>query len=99
MTKNNHQIADYDAALNAKFGVENTPERIEAEEKAYMLYAGKALADARKNVKITQTELAQRMKCSRSHISRIERGLANPKFSIYYRMMNALGYKMDIIIP
>lgn len=99
MTKNNHQIADYDAVIDAEFGTENMSEQIVAAEKAYTLYAGKVLADARKNVKITQVELAQRMKCSRSYISRIERGLANPKFSIYHRMMNALGYRMDIVVP
>ena len=35
MQINNHQIVDYDAVLDAKFGAEGTPERAEAEEKAY----------------------------------------------------------------
>lgn len=35
MQINNHQLIDYDAFLNAKFGAEGTPERMEAEEKAY----------------------------------------------------------------
>lgn len=99
MTKNNYQIANYDAVIDTEFGAENTLEQIAATEKAYTLYAGKALADVRKNVKITQAELAQRMKCSRSYISRIERGLTDPKFSIYHQMMNALGYRMDIVVP
>jgi hypothetical protein len=34
MQTNNHQIIDYDAVLDAKFGAEGTPSRIEAEEKA-----------------------------------------------------------------
>ena len=32
MQINNHQIVDYDAVLDAKFGAEGTPERAEAEE-------------------------------------------------------------------
>ena len=35
MQINNHQIVDYDAVLDAKFGAEGTPERAEAEEKAF----------------------------------------------------------------
>ena len=35
MQINNHQIVDYDAVLDAKFGAEGTPERAEAEEKDY----------------------------------------------------------------
>ena len=38
MQINNHQIVDYDAVLDAKFGAEGTPERAEAEEKAYAFY-------------------------------------------------------------
>ena len=33
MQINNHQIVDYDAVLDAKFGAEGTPERAEAEER------------------------------------------------------------------
>ena len=40
MQINNHQIVDYDAVLDAKFGAEGTPERAEAEEKAYAFYTG-----------------------------------------------------------
>ena len=32
MQINNHQIVDYDAVLDAKFGAEGTPERAEAED-------------------------------------------------------------------
>lgn len=38
MQINNHQIVDYDAVLDAKFGAEGTFERAEAEEKAYAFY-------------------------------------------------------------
>ena len=38
MQTNNHKIFDYDAVLDAKFGKEGTPERIQAEEAAYSFY-------------------------------------------------------------
>ena len=47
MQINNHQIVDYDAVLDAKFGAEGTPERAEAEEKAYacLLYTSPSPRD------------------------------------------------------
>ena len=38
MKTNNHQIKDYDAVLDAKFGKIGTPERMQAEEDAYAFY-------------------------------------------------------------
>lgn len=41
MQTNNHQINDYDAVLDAKFGKPGTPERHVAEAEAARLYYGK----------------------------------------------------------
>jgi hypothetical protein len=60
METNNHQIVDYDAVLDAKFGKEGTPSRMEAEEKAFAFYTGKIIEDARKKSHITQAELGRR---------------------------------------
>lgn len=38
MKTNNHQIKDYDAVLDAKFGKTGTPERMQAEKDAYAFY-------------------------------------------------------------
>ena len=53
MQTNNHKIVDYDLVLDAKFGKEGTPERIQAEEAAYSFYSGQILQDARKEAKVT----------------------------------------------
>lgn len=93
--KNNHQVVDYDAVLDAKFGVEGTVSRIEAEEKAIAFYTGHIIEDARKKVNITQAELARRIGADRSYISRIEKGQTEPKASTLYRIMNALGFRVE----
>ncbi len=95
MQINNHQIVDYDAVLDAKFGAEGTPERAEAEEKAYAFYTGQIIEDARKKAKITQAELARRIGSDRSYISRVESGQTEPKVSTFYRIMNALGCRIE----
>ena len=93
MQINNHQLVDYDVVLDAKFGAEGTPERAEA--KAYAFYTGQIIEDARKKAKITQAELARRIGSDRSYISRVESGQTEPKVSTFYRIMNALGCRIE----
>lgn len=95
MQENNHQLVDYDVVLDAKFGAEGTESRIEAEEKAIAFYTGQVIEDARKKVKITQAELARRIGSDRAYISRIEKGQTEPKASTLYRIMNALGFRVE----
>lgn len=95
MQTNNHQIVDYDAILDAKFGKEGTRSRIEAEERALAFYTGQIVGDARKKARITQAELARRIGSDRAYISRIESGKIEPKASTLYRIMTALGFQIE----
>ena len=95
MQTNNHKIVDYDAVLDAKFGAKGTITRTEAEENAYAFYTGQIIEDARKKAKISQAELARRIGSDRSYISRVESGQTEPKISTFYRIMNALGCKIE----
>jgi DNA-binding XRE family transcriptional regulator len=94
--KNDHQIRDYDAVLDAEFGAPGTPERIEAEDQAYAFYSGQILRDARKEEKVTQAELAARIGSTKSYISKIENGLMIPSVSTFYRILSALGLQVSI---
>ena len=95
MQTNNHKIADYDHVLDAEFGAPGTPERIEAEEKAYAFYTGQIIEDARKKAGITQAELARRIGSNRSYISHVEKGVTEPRISTFYRIMNALDVRIE----
>jgi len=96
MQTNNHKIVDYDAVLDAKFGKEGTPSRIAAEEKAFAFYTGQIIEQARKEAKMTQTELAEKVGSSKSYISRIETGRTEPKISTFYRIASALGRSIEL---
>lgn len=96
MQTNNHQIFDYDAVLDARFGKKGTASRAEAEEKAYAFYTSQIIEDARKKAKISQAELARRIGSDRSYISRVESGQTEPKVSTFYRIMNALGCQIEL---
>ena len=99
MEINNHKIVDYDAVLDAEFGKEGTPERAKVEEEAYAFYTSQILQDARKEAKVSQQELASRIGSTKSYISRIETGLVMPSVATFYRIMNALGMRIEILKP
>ena len=99
METNNHQITDYDIVLDAKFGKEGTPERAKAEDEAYAFYTSQILVEARKEAKMTQSELAKRVGTNKSYMSKIENGLIEPGVGLFLRIINALGLKFDIVKP
>jgi len=97
MIKN--KIYDISAELEQEFGAHGTPERAQFDEKAYAFYTAQILQDARKEVKITQAELASRIGVDKGYISRIENGLTSPNVSTFYRIVNALGLHIEISKP
>lgn len=82
-----------------RFGKEGTPERAEAEERAYTFYTGAIIEDARKKAKISKAELARRLGTDRAYITRIESGQIEPKVSTFYRIAAALGCTVGLISP
>ncbi len=99
MGTNNHLIVDYDKVLDAKFGNEGTEQRRQAEDKAYAFYTAQVIHDARKEANVTQTELAARINSTKSYISKIENGVINPSVATFYRIIDALGMKVEILKP
>lgn len=95
--KNNHKLESLDSILDEMFGAKGTQSRLDAEEKAYAFYSCQMLEDARKQAKITQSELAEKIGTSKTYISRIENGHVEPKVSTFYRILNALGMRVDIV--
>jgi ribosome-binding protein aMBF1 (putative translation factor) len=94
--KNNHQIVDYSAILEKKYGKIGTPERIASEEKALAFFTGKIIEQARKESKMTQSELAEKLGTNKSYISRVETGVTEPKVSTFYRIASALGLSVEL---
>lgn len=99
MKTNNHQINDYSAVLDRKYGKRGTAERAKFDEEAYAFYTSQILLDARKEAKMTQSELAERIHTTKSYISRIEKGLITPSVATFYRIMNVLGMRVEVVKP
>ena len=99
METNSHKITDYSAVLEQQYGKPGTPERAEFDEEAYAFYTGQVVLEARKEAKVTQSELAKRIGSTKSYISRIENGIMVPSVATFYRIMNALGLRIEIVRP
>ena len=93
---NDHQIRDYDAVLDAKYGAPGTPERKQFEAEAEAFYSGRMLRDIRKAAGITQAELAGRIGTDKSYISRVENGQIIPTAISFFKMVYAMGMQVQI---
>jgi transcriptional regulator with XRE-family HTH domain len=58
---------------------------------------GQVIKDARKSEKITQGELANRIGTDKAYISKIEKGVIEPGVGTFYRIIEALGLRIDIV--
>lgn len=92
-------LTDISAELEQEFGAPGTPERAKFDEKAYAFYTSQILLDARKEAGVTQSELADRLSVTKSYISRIENGVITPSVATFYRIMNALGMRVEVVKP
>ena len=90
--KKNNDFFDVSALIDERFGKQGTVSCAEAEEKAFT----QIVEDARKKANMTQMELANRIGADKSYISRIENGKTDPKVSTFYRIMNAIGCKIEV---
>lgn len=54
---------------------------------------GKFIKEARIDIGLSQEELAEKSKCQRQHISRIENGKTDPRYSDVVKILEVLGYK------
>jgi len=93
----NNKISNYSEVLDKKYGIDGTPERNAFEQNAYDFYSGIVLHQARKEAKITQSELANRAGTTKSYISRIENGAISPSVGAFYRLIAALGMRIEIV--
>ena len=94
-----NMLIDISAELEKEFGVPGTLERARFDEEAYAYYTGQILLEARKEAKVTQSELAKRINTTKSYISRVENGVITPSVAMFYRIIGALGLKIEIVKP
>lgn len=92
-------IYDVDAWMDEQYGKVGTPEREEFRREAYSYCVGQLISNARKQEKMTQSELAEKVGTNKTYISRIEKGAIEPGVGLFFRIIDALGLRIDIVKP
>ena len=95
----NPDVGSMDAVLDKFYGKVGTPEREEFRKEAYSYCVGQLISDARKQERMTQAELAEKVGTKQSYISRIEKGALEPGVGLFFRIIDALGLKVEIVNP
>ena len=95
----NPDVGSMDAVFDKLYGKVGTPEREEFRKEAYSYCVGQLISDARKQERMTQAELAEKVGTNKSYISRIEKGAIEPGVGLFFRIIDALGLKMEIVKP
>jgi DNA-binding XRE family transcriptional regulator len=89
------ELTDASLYLNKEIGLDGTPERISFKNDAYSYYFGEILKNRRKELKLSQEELADRVGKQRPYISRIENG-EDVRISNLVQIAQALGLSFEL---
>ena len=95
----NPNVGSMDAVLDKLYGKVGSPEREEFRKEAYSYCVGQLSYDARKQERMTQAQLAEKVGTDKSYISRIEKGAIEPGVGLFFRIIDALGLKVEIVKP
>lgn len=89
-------VYDLDAWLDESLGKEGTPEREANRARAWEEYNAQVLLDARRQARLTQSELGQRIGTDKGYISKIERGIVVPSIAMFYKIAAAMGLTVEL---
>ena len=82
--------------LDERYGKEGTPSRTDFHERALNWYYSVILKDRRKELKITQKQLAERVGKKREYIALLEKGETDMQLSTFLNISSALGLNFSL---
>lgn len=85
-----------ESVLSQEFGEKGSRERNELDAKAKAWFYGELLRERRKELGLTQQELAGRVGRERTYINRIEKGETDLQLSSFIRLTEALGLTLKL---
>lgn len=85
------KLPTFNQQLDEEYGEYGTPKREEFHEEALSWYYGQLLRDRRRELKMTQREVAEKLGREQSYIARVERGKADIQLSSFFRIAAVLG--------
>jgi len=90
---------NFDELLDIKYGKIGTKKRDDFEERAQYYVISEMLKEARKEAKMTQEQLAEKIGTKKSYISRLENGNCDIQLSTLYKLFESgLGKQINLLI-
>lgn len=86
-----------DELFDERYGKQGTPSRVAFEESALNWYYSEILKDRRKELKITQKQLAEKVGKKREYIALLEKGETDMQLSTFLNISQALGLKFALM--
>ena len=84
-------LPTFNQQLDKECGLPGTLKREEFHGEALSWYYGQLLRDRRRELKMTQREVAEKLGREQSYIARVERGKADIQLSSFFRIAAVLG--------
>jgi DNA-binding XRE family transcriptional regulator len=95
----NNYPKDFNELLDYEYGKTGTKKRTDFEEKAQYFVISEMLKEARKEAKMTQEQLAEKIGTKKSYISRLENGKCDIQLSSLYKIFEfGLGRQVNLLI-
>jgi HTH-type transcriptional regulator/antitoxin HipB len=89
----------FDELLDVEYGKIGTKKRDDFEERAQYFVISEMLKEARRDAKMTQEQLAEKVGTKKSYISRLENGNCDIQLSTLYRIFEeGLGRRISLLI-
>ncbi len=85
------KLPTFNQHLDEKYGKPGTSEREQFDEEAIAWFYGKMLRDRRKELRLTQKQVAEKLGREQSYIARVENGKADIQLSSFFRIAAVLG--------
>ena len=85
------ELSTTNKMLDDKYGTHSTETRNEFDEQSLAWFYGNLLKERRKELKLTQKEVVEKLGRDQSYIARVERGKADIQLSSFFRIASILG--------
>ena len=88
------KLPPFNQQMDKEYGKHGTQQREEFHEQALSWYYGQLLRDRRRELKMTQSEVAEKIGREQSYIARVENGKADIQLSSFFRIAAVLGIQL-----
>ena len=85
------KLPTFNERLDEQYGKCGTPTREKFNEEALAWFYGNMLKERRKELKLTQKQVAEKLGREQSYIARVENGKADIQLSSFFRIASVLG--------